>query len=309
MINKLRKGKLLPVLAILAVALVTFGIYLPQIGFYLDDWPNLFFQTANGNAGTILFHAVDTRPLSGWFYLPLFATLGYNALAWQIFTFTARVLTVIFFWLVFNQIWPKQRVLVTLAALLFLVYPQFMQQPISLTFSAHWFSFLCIVATFYLMILATQKPRWAIPLTLLGLILNGVGFVLEEFFVGLELFRPILLWLYSKNVSSDPKKRRLYVIKMWAPYLAVWVAFVVWREFFIQLPISRDRNYVKLFQLLAQSPVKNFKPGPVQPARPGSHGLLYLVGCFRSLDDRFHFPGADSGPGLIHPGGNWGVLF
>lgn len=255
LLTGLRKGIWPTLLAILALGLLTYLPYIFQLGFYQDDWPNLYFQFVQGNEGTWLFHAYDGRPLSGWFYQALFPLLGYRPLTWQVFTLAARLLTTFTLVLVLLEIWPAHRRSVTLTALLFLVYPVFMQQPISVTFSAHWVSFFCVWLSFYLMFLSIRRPAWFWPLTILGMLVSGVGYVLEEFFIGVELLRPVLLYLYWNNCTPPAQSRARFILKYTAPYALVWFAFVVWRTELIQLPVA-DRNETFVLSRLLAAPLK-----------------------------------------------------
>lgn len=253
--NTLRNSLWLPFLGILGLAVLTYLPYISNLGFYLDDWPNLYFQLVQGGQGTNLFHAYDGRPLSGWFYQVLFAVLGFKPLAWQIFTLGMRVLTTAMMMLVLLHLWPARKKAISMAALLFMVYPLFMQQPIAITFSAHWVSFFFVLFSFYLMFLSVRWPEWFWPLTLLGMAVSALGFILEEFFIGIELLRPLLLFYYWSNHTPLMRKRSIFILKHWVPYLLVWLAFVVWRTSFIQLPVP-DRNETVILSQFLADPVK-----------------------------------------------------
>jgi hypothetical protein len=272
-LKKLAQGLWLPVIAIVAAAVILYGPYLRQLGYYLDDWPNLYFHFVQGDAGTWLFHAYDGRPLSGWFYTFLFPILGYQPLAWQVFTLGMRVLATVLLVVVLLEIWPRQKRAVTFTALLFLVYPVFIQQASALTFSAHWVAYACVFLSWYLMILAIRRPGWYWPLTLLSMLVSGVGFVLEEYFVGMELLRLPLLYLYWFNRRPAEKNYLKFILKQSAPYLLVWLGFVLWRTVFIQLPVA-DRNRTVVLAKWLSAPVAQ----TLELLRWALQDFLYMVG-------------------------------
>src|SRR5574340_274385 len=125
-------------LIILLIMVIVFGLMIPDLGFYLDDWPNVFFDKVGGDKATLLFHAIDGRPLKGFYPLAMFDLFGYSPLPWQIYNLALRYLTVIFFWLVIKNIWPRHEFQTGMAAILFAIYPIFAQQPIAVTFFPQW---------------------------------------------------------------------------------------------------------------------------------------------------------------------------
>ena len=65
------------------------------------------------------------------------------------------------------------------------------------------------------MLFAVQKNRFIVPLTLASMIIAIASWNINEYFVGLELLRPILLWY----VINEKEKRHSIAttIKNWIP--------------------------------------------------------------------------------------------
>ncbi len=252
-INRLRP--LVVPIIILVVMVVTFALLIPDLGYYLDDWPNVYFDKIGGNEATLLFHASDGRPIKGWYPILLFDLFGYSPLPWQIFNLGLRYLTVLFSWLIFRALWPKSEKPVAAAALLFAVYPVFAQQPIAITFIPQWTSFLCVFVSTYLMILGIQKPRWALAFTLPALIISAVGLVISDYFIALEFIRPFIIWMLIWNQKNTLRDRAIATGLRFLPYLAVVASYVVWRWFFAVLPVA-DRLEVSLLTKIAASPIR-----------------------------------------------------
>jgi len=245
---------LIPIL-VLIVMVISLGIMIFDLGFFMDDWPNIFFQIAGGSESTQLLHEYDGRPLQGWFRVFLYDLLGTNPWVWQVFSLLLRYLTVIFTWLTFRKIWPKAELQMGMAAILFAVYPIFAQQPLAITFIGHWTSFLFVVLSIYLMLLAIDHPKWYIPLTLAALALSATGLVIIEYFIGLEFIRPLVLWFAYSKKSLSRQQRWKKTILHFLPYFLLAILFVAWRIFFIQLPVS-DRNELDLVGSFLNAPVQ-----------------------------------------------------
>jgi len=259
-------------LIILAVMVITFGLMIPELGFYLDDWPNVYFDEVGGNEATLLFHANDGRPLKGWYPVALFDLFGYSPLPWQIFNFALRYLTVIFAWLVFRSVWPGSSMQVGIAAILFSVYPVFAQHPIAVTFIPQWTTFLCVFLSFYLMILGVKKPKWAILFYFLAMLISAIGLVISDYFIALEFVRPIILWLLNPGQKNKFKQKIIDTGLRYLPFLAVVAVYVVWRWFFASLP-GEDRLEVSLLSALAAAPIKE----TFQLVMHAAQDFLYLV--------------------------------
>lgn len=241
---------LVPVIVFLLYALA-FGPLLPRLGFYLDDWPHLFFDKVGGPQAGALFHAFDGRPLSAWFYTGLSGLLGFSPLPWQVYTLAVRFLTVILMWLTFRAVWPGARWQVDAAAILFAVYPLFAQQPISVAFSVHWTAYLCFFGSLLAMTAALRRTRFSVPLVLLSAGLSLVNLILVEYFVAIELLRPVIIWLLGMGRGLPPRRQLAWVVSRWLPYLALLIGFVLWRMFWINLPVADRNETVILSQLLA----------------------------------------------------------
>lgn len=245
---------LIPALVLVVMAL-SMGMMISELGFYMDDWPKIFFQEIKGPEATHLFQAYDGRPLQGGYQVFLFNLFGTNALLWQIYSLALRYFTVIFTWLIFRKIWPNAELQIGLAAILFSVYPVFAQQQLAISFMVHWTSFLCFVVSAYLMLWVVDHPKLSIPITLTAMVISGLGLVNIEYFIGLEFLRFLLLWWVF---SRQPLRRAARVKKTllhFSPYFLVAVLFVLWRTFLIELPVA-DRNEITLVGELINWPIK-----------------------------------------------------
>jgi len=237
-------------LALLAICLISFGLLIPWLGFYWDDWPTIWYLHLLGPAGFRDVFAVD-RPLLGWLFMVTTSIFGESTSGWQFFGLLTRWITSLALWWTLRQLWPKRSLQVTWIALLFAVYPGFKQQYISVTYSNTWIIYTTYFLSVGLMIWAVRKPRWGWFLMGASWLLTAYTMFSDEYFFGLEFLRPVLLWLALSEGIAEPRKRLGRVALRWAPYLLIMGAFLYWRIFLHVSP----RGQIQIFDQLRQAPL------------------------------------------------------
>jgi len=158
---------------LLSTALLLFSIaalaYLLQLrgwGFYKDDWHLIWTGSTLGTSGIIQLFTID-RPFMGVLYAFTYRFLGENPFAWQLFGLSVRVLGMYAFWWVARLVWPGRERLTTFMALIFIVYPGFLQQPNANTFQNHFIGYGAAILSiaFSLKVLRMQNPTLRFLLT------------------------------------------------------------------------------------------------------------------------------------------------
>ena len=237
--------------ALLLLCLVSFGLLIPWLGFFWDDWPIILMTRLQGASGFWNFYQFD-RPLSAWIYVLTTPILGTTPLVWHLFALLARWLTVLGMWWTLRSLWPQRVREVTWMALLFAIYPSFTEQPVSVTYSSPWICYGLFFLSMGAMIQAIRKPRWYWPLTGLALLASALQLFTLEYFIGLELLRPVFLWLLAGEEVATTRQRLLKTFKRWLPYLLILAAFVIWRLFFFNLAGEDPNKAVLLYRLFSQ---------------------------------------------------------
>jgi hypothetical protein len=241
-----------PVLFLL-LCLLGFGLLIPWLGLYWDDWPVILMTRLQGARGFWNFYQYD-RPFSAWTYILTAPILGSRPLPWHILTLLLRWLTVLGMWWSLRGIWPRHVREITWMAVLFAIYPSFIQQPIAVAFSQHWITYALYFLSIGCMIQAIRSPRWFWPLTALSILTCALQLFTMEYFIGLELLRPAFLWIIFNENQPSPRQRFTQVLKGWLPYLAVMIIFIIWRAFFLKLA-GEDPNRMDLLYNLVSQPV------------------------------------------------------
>ncbi len=242
MLKKISKSNWLPPAILFFFALISFGIYIPRLGLFGDDWIYLYSYHVAGSAGYPAFVAYD-RPFSAWIYQLTSTLFSERVWAYHTFLFFLRWLSGVLLWLILKVVWPKKPRQILSIAILFTIYPAFLQQAIPLEFILHFTTLDVFLLSIYCMMLSFQHPKWMVWFTLAGVALVSCHFSLE-YFVGLELVRPlILVVLIQRTLNKDQKFPYFRLIKTWLPYLGMLVVFMIWRVFIFKFPSYRPHFF------------------------------------------------------------------
>lgn len=216
----------------LGLSIINFGIFIPTWGLYGDDWQYLYSYHLLGAAGYPAFVAPD-RPFSAWVYMLFTPLLGENTWAYHILLLVLRWSAAVLFSKVLRAMWPRQVELAFWAGALLAIYPGFRQQPLPLEFILHFSILNLTLFSLFCMLRTVDAPsrswRWTVP----GVI-SALGIFSVEYFAGLELLRPMLLWVKLQESHPRPVDRLKAAVLRWLPYLAVFTAFGIWRVFIFE---------------------------------------------------------------------------
>jgi hypothetical protein len=232
---------------IVVMALLAFGLQIPWLGFFQDDWNFVFYSSIGGPQGVLEYLVVDGRPGATWVYALGFGLLGYEPALWQFFSLLLRVLTTITFWIILSDLWPRRTYGNLIAAIFFLAYPFFTLQPQSVSYAIHWMAYLLYGISVFLMMRAVQKPGNYLWYTIPAVIGACAHLLTIEYFVGLEILRPLLLWfLISRTEKLSFRKTLEQVFITWLPYLLILMFFVFWRSFVLASMASQNHPLTAL---------------------------------------------------------------
>jgi hypothetical protein len=210
-------------LALLFLAIIAYGLLIPWMGFYWDDWPFAWITHTFGS-GEFIPAFLPFRPLLGPIFVVTTTFLKENPLAWQIFALLLRCLTGVAVWWSFGTIWPAHKKQVALLSLCFVVFPGYLSQWVALTHSnQELVSLLMYLLSFGVMALAIRKPKRRLLYLFLSFVLMFVGLYTTEYFFGLELLRPVLLWFMFEEQQPQKRARFVQTLRTWAPYLVIWL--------------------------------------------------------------------------------------
>ena len=219
-------------LALLLIAVFSYGVFAFQQGFHWDDWGFAWLIRTLGRPGLFDYFSTN-RPFLAYVYSVTTTIFGTHPTAWQFFSLLMRWLTAVSLLWVLHLLWPERRWETFFAAVFFLVYPGFNQQAIAITYSHFFLAQTLLFISFGLMLLFAGQPRrfwWA---GLLGMLLSAFNLFSTEYFFGLELLRPFLLWLGLRQGWPDWKARLRRAAVTYLPFFLVLLGYIYWRYFIL----------------------------------------------------------------------------
>jgi len=254
--NLFKSETFVATLLILLTTVITYGVSIPNLGYYHDDWFVLWSGQARGASSLIPLFSTD-RPFMGVVYSFLYRLLGDTVINWHLYALLWRSLGGLAFFWILRLIWPNQKYLTTLMAVLFIVYPGFLSQPNANTKQNHLYGFGTALLSIALMLqgMKTNKRGWKILCSLFSLVLTANYLFIYEYMIGFEGTRVLLMGyvLYQQGFKEFRLLAREASKRVW-PYWVVTAGFLYWRIFLFES--SRNATDVSG---LAGSYLSNFR--------------------------------------------------
>jgi hypothetical protein len=240
--------------ALLLVMAAAYALKISGLGFYWDDWQTVF----NSRFTHLLDYWnywLSNRPIGSWVWMLTVPALGVSPLPWQIMSLLVRWAGTLAFYKALKSLWPQYTWQVRWMVLLLVVFPGFHQQSLSADYIQHFITFGLFALSLWAMIAALHRPKRFWLLTPLALLACLVHVFTMEYFIGLELLRPVILWFLLRERGEKLSRSTLKVLKLWAPYLAILFVFLGWRFiYFPRIMPEPDPNSPTLLLNLAHSP-------------------------------------------------------
>jgi hypothetical protein len=212
------------------IAFFSYGLFTFQQGFHWDDWGFAWLIRTLGRPGLVDYFSTN-RPFLAYVYSVTTYLFGTNPIGWHTFSLLMRWLTALSLLWVLRMLWPERKWETFFAAVFFLVYPGFNQQAIAITYSHFFLAQTFLFVSIGLMLIFAHQPRrfwWA---GLLAVLFSAFNLFSTEYFFGLELLRPALLWLGLRDQWPDRKPRLNRALLTYLPFFLVLLGFLYWRYF------------------------------------------------------------------------------
>ncbi len=253
-----RREPILAMAILVVVAALAYGANLSGFGFYRDDWLMLW---GGKNYGPELLADLMTRerPIRALLYVHTFSAFQDSALAWQLYSLLLKVVGAFLFLWLLRMIWPRHNFATTSMAVLFLLYPGFLQQPNAFTFSPNHFAVAIGILSFTLTLLAIQasKPITRIVLTILALATAVTYWMTYEYMIGLEAFRFGTIFIVTARQANGRWQftiKRAFARSL--PYVGLIVIFLIW-HIYVRETARTISSLPDLLGQIAADPARN----------------------------------------------------
>ena len=215
-------------IALLVLCSISYGMFISKLGFYWDDWSIAYYIHFYGPSSFKEAFAND-RPLLAYIYMITTSILGETPFLWHIFALLTRWLSCVALWWSLKGLWDNKPVQIAAISFIFAIYPGFTQQSVAITYGNAFLVYALFLISLGSMIWAFRKRKWFWFYYSVSLGLTGYSLFTAEYFFGLELLRPLFLWMVLGKTYQDARKRISKVIRYWMPYLLLDLLFLVWR--------------------------------------------------------------------------------
>ena len=227
---------LFAILLIFFTTLITYGVSIPKLGYYYDDWYLLWSGNSRGAESLITLFSTD-RPFMGVVTSITYSFLGDKIINWHLYALLWRFIGgAAFFWIT-RLTWPDKKYISTIMSVLFIVYPGFLSQPDAATKQNHLYGFGSALLSIALMLqgLKASKPVWKYFFNLSAFALTLNYLFIYEYMIGLEGMRLILLgYNISQTRVEETRPFISKLLKHWWPYPIASAVFLSWRLFFFE---------------------------------------------------------------------------
>ena len=238
--------------ALLLVGLIAYGLMIPGLGFYWDDWEAVFLNNLHHPAISFQYYA--ERPFSAIAYLILFPITKMTPMVWQLVALLLRWLGVLLIYFTLNALWPKHIWRNRWIGALLFVFPGYLNQPVSVAFSQHLFTFVLFAFSLFLTVLAIKDRKLFWLWMPLSILFGVIQIFMMEYFVGLEIIRPIVIWLSLQSNKEGKERNYWKTLLFWLPFLIGLGLFVWWRFVYLPTTLIENPNDPVLLKTILSSP-------------------------------------------------------
>jgi hypothetical protein len=174
---------------------------------------------------------------------------------WQVFALVWRWLGAVVVYAIMSKLWKDKLGMALGVALIFLVYPGFNQHFAAFLYGHFYIVLFFLLFSFLCMLQAMESPKRYWAWTITGMASSALNLLVMEYFFVPELARVGIILIAIRNEDLSFRERILRVLKLWAPYLVVFVLGVISRMF-----ISNNQDYgMVVIDQLKSAPVEGIK--------------------------------------------------
>lgn len=237
-------------LILLFVCFLAYGILIPWLGFYSDDWFLVWSFYKLGVPGVQSFYNFS-RPIFGIIPDGVISILRFTPWHYLIFALLIRWLSGILFYLFLKSLFPSQKIFAFAGGALFILYPGFTLQSVSLTFGDIFFVLNIFLLSLYLNVLAIKSTDKRLLFYILALICGSINLLFLDYFFMLELMRPVIIWIVLTHRENEIGLKTRIWLKWYFPFFLAFFGSTIYRAFF--LPQQGSLHKIYIFEMLQEN--------------------------------------------------------
>jgi hypothetical protein len=225
-----------PAILLFLFSFLAYGLMIPWLGFYWDDWPMAWFANTLGPLGFKDVLALD-RPFLTGIYMLTTSLFPSKPIYWQIFALFSRWVCGISVYWALTKLWPDLKKQMLWVSILFTLFPGFKQQPIAMIYGNGFVLLTSFFISLGLMINALQQTgKKKVVFILSSILLQLFTIFSTEYYAGLELLRILIIW-YKRSLDIHHFKIWFQeMVREYYPYAIGLIIFLIWRVFIFKFP-------------------------------------------------------------------------
>lgn len=221
----------IPAVGLLIICALAYGLTAGKLGFFIDDWYIIWTYRTFGAGKFVEFFRGD-RPFFSLIYRIFIPLIKDSPTSWQLFAIFTKWLSALSLWVLLRLLLPNKRWFALTASALFAVYTGFKFHYFAVMYAQNYAIFAIYLFSYIFMVLAVRNPKRRLLFTVLGIICQFIGIVPMELYYGLELVRPIILFLLLSEEKETLKAKLFATARFWLPYFLLFFGFTLFRVFF-----------------------------------------------------------------------------
>ncbi len=236
-------------LFLLLLCVLSYGVLLPWLSFYADDWIMLWTYQKLGAWGVDYYH-ITNRPFLAPLYQILLPLLGAEPWRWQLFAVLAPWITSLSGWWLVKSLWPTRIRFAVFASILIAVFPGYLSHGVALTTGHRNIILAIFLLSLTFTVLSLRKPKRFWLFYLLALLTSIYNMLAMEYFLFMELMRPFVIWIVLSETEFSTKQKLGKTIRHFLPFFLALCAILYWRTFLF--PYQTFNHSLRLFNIFRE---------------------------------------------------------
>ena len=236
-------------LFLLLLCVLSYGVLLPWLSFYADDWIMLWTYQKLGAWGVDYYH-ITNRPFLAPLYQLLMPLLGAEPWRWQLFAVLAPWITSLSGWWLVKSLWPTRIRFAVFASILIAVFPGYLSHGVALTTGHRNIILAIFLLSLTFTVLSLRKPKRFWLFYLLALLTSIYNMLAMEYFLFMELMRPFVIWIVLSETELSTKQKLGKTIRHFLPFFLALCAILYWRTFLF--PYQTFNHSLRLFNIFRE---------------------------------------------------------